>query len=101
MKLRSLGIVKDILESIGLNITHSYDDLVFVEHNPFMIQFDDDNPSSLKIFFNADCEAGTVQKLEQVLTTAAGQRDFSIVKSGRFEMSQKEGTEEIEIKFLA
>ncbi|WP_319765215.1 hypothetical protein [Maridesulfovibrio sp.] len=101
MKLRSLGIVKDILAAMGLNITHTYDDLVFVDHNAFMIQFDDENPSSLNIFFNIDCEKGVAGDLEQSLAAAAAERDFSIVKSGHFEISPKERSEEIEIKFLA
>ncbi len=101
MKLRPLGITKDILESIGLNIAHTYDDLVFVEHNPFLVQFDDENPSSLKIFFNAECNPEAAQEIEKNLKIAADQRDFSIVNCGRYEMQQKEGTEEIELKFLS
>ncbi|WP_321403636.1 hypothetical protein [Maridesulfovibrio sp.] len=100
MKLRPLGITKDILESIGLNITHTYDDLVFVENNPFLIQFDDENPSYLKIFFHADCTDEAVSEIEKLLIDAASKRDFSIAISGRFDMEQKEGTEEIELKFL-
>lgn len=100
MKPRPLGITKEILESIGLNITHAYDDLVFVEHNTFLIQFDDENPSSLKIYFNVDCEAEAAKKIETLLNNAASQQDFSINKSGRFQMAQKDGTEEIELKFL-
>lgn len=101
MKLRPLGITKEIIESVGLNVTHMYEDLVFIEHNPFLIQFDDDNPSALKIFFNVECESGAAQKIEDALSNAATQNNCSIVNSGRFEMQQKEGTEEIEIKFLA
>lgn len=100
MKPRPLGVTKDLLESIGLNITHAFDDLVFVEHNPFLIQFDDRSPDTLKVFYNVDCPTEAASEIEKLLTDAAKQRDLLIDISGRFDMEQKEGTEEIELKFL-
>ncbi|MCG8551883.1 MAG: hypothetical protein MI799_15890 [Desulfobacterales bacterium] len=100
MELRPLGIAKEIIEETGLEVTYNYDDLVFVQHNPFMIQFDDDNSKSLKLFFNVDCEEDAAGKLEAQLKSAALQREFTITPSGKFEMTQKQGTEEIDIKFI-
>lgn len=100
MEFRPLGIATEIIQETGLSVTYTYDDLVFIEHNPFMIQFDDDAPKNLKLFFNVDCEHDTVEKLESQLKNAASQREFTITPSGKFEMTQKEGTEEIDIKFL-
>jgi len=100
MELRPLGIAKEIIEETGLEVTYNYDDLVFVQHNPFMIQFDDDNSKNLKLFFNIDCEEKTAEKLEAQLKTSALQREFTITPSGKFEMTQKEGTEEIDIQFI-
>lgn len=100
MELRPLGITKDIIEEMGLSITHMYDDLVFIDYNPFLIQFDDNKPSSLKIFFNIDCKKDVAENLEQQLKNAAEKKKFSIINSGHFEMKQKEGTEEIELKFM-
>ena len=100
MELRPLGIAKEIIEETGLELTYNYDDLVFVQHNPFMIQFDDDNAKNLKLYFNIDCEEETAVKLEAQLKASALQREFTITPSGKFEMTQKEGTEEIDIKFI-
>nr|WP_320190291.1 hypothetical protein [uncultured Desulfobacter sp.] len=100
MELRPLGIAKEIIEDTGLELTYNYDDLVFVQHNPFMIQFDDDNSKNLKLYFNVDCEEDAAEKLEAQLKNAALQREFTITPSGKFEMTQKEGTEEIDIKFI-
>lgn len=100
MELRPLGIAKEIIEETGLEVTYNYDDLVFVQHNPFMIQFDDENSKNLKLFFNVDCEEETAVKLEAQLKTFALQREFTITPSGKFEMTQKEDTEEINIKFI-
>ena len=100
MELRPLGIATEIIQETGLNITYAYDDLVFIEHNPFMLQFDDENSKNLKLFFNVDCEDDGAGKLEAQLKNAASQREFTITTSGKFEMTQKENTEEIDIKFI-
>ena len=100
MKLRPLGIATEIIQATALNVTYNYDDLVFIEHNPFMIQFDDDNPNNLNLFFNTDCEKQAVQELEVKLNSAAQERGFTITPCGKFEMTQKQGTEEIDIKFI-
>ncbi|NDY70974.1 hypothetical protein DO021_05220 [Desulfobacter hydrogenophilus] len=100
MELRPLGIATEIIQEIGLSITYNYDDLIFIEHNPFIIQFDDENLKNLNLFFNIDCEQETAGKLEAQLKNAASQRGFTITLSGKFEMKQKENTEEIDIKFI-
>jgi len=99
MNFRPLGIAKEIINTTGLDVTYAYDDLVFVEHSPFIIQFDDDNPQNLKLYFNIDCEADAAQRLETQLTAAAEAKAFTIRNSGKFEMKQKEGVEEFEVRF--
>ena len=100
MNFRPLGIAKEIINTTGLDVTYAYDDLVFVEHSPFLIQFDDDNPQNLKLYFNIDCEADAAEKLEAQLTAAAKAKDFTIQNIGKFMLEQKEGVEEIEVKFF-
>lgn len=39
MALKKLGVVKDIVESAGMEITHVYEDLVFLNHNALILQF--------------------------------------------------------------
>ncbi|MDQ1269203.1 MAG: hypothetical protein QG618_509 [Thermodesulfobacteriota bacterium] len=99
MELKPLGIATEIVQETGLNITYNYDDLMFIEHNPFILQFDDENSKNLNLFFNVDCEQETAEKLEAQLKNAASQRGFTVTTSGKFEMRQKENTEEIDIKF--
>lgn len=36
---RPLGMVKAMLETIGIEITYSYEDLIFIQHNHFLLQF--------------------------------------------------------------
>ena len=100
MKLRPLGIAKEIIQAAGLQVTYTYDDLVFIEHSPIIIQFDDKNKKNLKIYFNVDCETAAAEKIEKKLNEAATEREFTITVSGEFEMAQKKGVEEIEIRLL-
>lgn len=39
MPERKLGVVKDIVEAAGMGIAHVYEDLVFLNHNAFLLQF--------------------------------------------------------------
>lgn len=94
-----MGITKNILESIGMEVSYAYDDLVFVNHTAFLLQFDDDNPENLKLHFNVDCEADTAENLEARLIGAAKAKNFTIEKCGKFELVQKEGVEEFEVRF--
>ncbi|BBO85724.1 hypothetical protein DSCO28_62900 [Desulfosarcina ovata subsp. sediminis] len=97
---RPLGIAKEIVNETGLDVTYAYDDLVFVEHSPFLIKFDDDKPNNLKLFFNVDCETDAAQKLEIQLRQAAEERKFTIEPCGRFELVPKPDTEELDIRFI-
>ena len=100
MKSRPLGIVKEIILAAGLRVTHTYDDLVFIEDNPVIIQFDDKNKKNMNIYFNVDCKAAAAEKIESKLNEAATERDFTVTKTGEFEMGQKKGADEIEIRLL-
>ena len=100
MSYRPLGIVKEIIEQTGLEVTHVYDDLVFVEHSPFLIQFDDDNPDTVRLHFNVDIKTEARDMLERRISDAASERKLQVKTTGRFEMTQREDSEEIDIHFL-
>ena len=95
MKFRPLGIAKEILQAAGLQVTYTYDDLVFIEHNPIIVQFDDKDKKNLNVYFNVDCDEAAAENIEKRLNDSATQREFTITNSGEFEMEQKKGVEEI------
>ena len=39
MRLKPLGVVKEIVEAAGMGISYVYDDLVFIDHNALLLQF--------------------------------------------------------------
>ncbi len=100
MKSRPLGIVKEIILASGLSVTYTYDDLVFIEDNPVIIQFDDKNKKNMNLYFNVDCEEAAAEKIESKLNEEAMERNFTVTKIGEFEMGQKKGADETEIRLL-
>ncbi len=100
MFVRPLGHVMEILESVGLPVSFSYDDLVFVENNSLLVKFNDENEKELMLYFNNDLDTKVAGSLESMLMEAALDKGFQFVNSGKYTISQKEGVEELEIVFL-
>jgi len=99
MKFRPLGIAKEIIEDMGMEITYSYDDLLFIEHSAFIIQFDDNNDKNLFIHFNVDCEKDAAKNIEETIVAIAKSKEFTIENKGLFEMKAIEDKEELQLKF--
>ncbi len=88
-QLRPLGIVKEIIEEAGHEITYAYDDLVFIEHNDFLLQFAPE-PNRLNLFFNTECTAEEADAITARLLEAAGLRKLSIMRNGTYTMTEAE-----------
>lgn len=97
--VRPLPEAEEIIKSTGLKMTYAFDDLVFVEHNPFLIQFDDDNGKQLYVRFNVDCYESDRKSMLNALEIKAVQMGMRVIETSKFSMKQKEGTEEIELTF--
>lgn len=97
---RPLGKALNVAQSTSLEVTYTYDDLIFVQHNPFLLRFDEKDINTLHLHFNTDCEEDEAKKLSKVLIKAAKMEGLALVEDIEFSMEQKEGTEEIEIRFL-
>lgn len=60
MSLKPLGVVKSIVEAAGMGISYAYDDLVFLEHNSFLLRFTD-NDREMMIHVNGEADEATVR----------------------------------------
>ena len=89
-------IIKD---ATGLDVAYAYEDLVFSEHGIFILQFDKTKPNCQICWFNKDCIEADRHSLLKSLTTTANLNGVKILYTGKFEMTQKEGEQEIAIKF--
>jgi hypothetical protein len=90
-------IIKDSCE---LDIAYAYEDLVFSEHSLFIIQFDKEKSNNLYCWFNKDCIDVNRHSMFKSLTTSSNLNGMKISHKGKFEMTQKEGEEQISLKFI-
>ncbi len=88
-QLRPLGIVKEVVEEIGCEITYAYDDLVFIEHNDFLLQFASD-PNQLQLYFNTECPGDEAQAITAKLLPAGASKGLSIERKGTYTMHPDE-----------
>lgn len=63
MRLKPLGKLKELVESVGMGISYAYEDLVFLDHNAFLLQFGDDGRT---IFIHTSSKADTGETAEGV-----------------------------------
>jgi len=96
---RPLGKVREMVQSIGYDISYAYEDLVFSDHSLFIIQFDDIRPMVLILHINVDCDPYEAKKIEKLLAAEAQIAGFIIEKKTGFSLSQKEGVEELDVMF--
>jgi hypothetical protein len=96
-QLKPLGTVMQLLEELGHEVTYAYEDLVFVNHNDFLLQFDTTG-SSLGLFFNKTCPVDDADNIEQSIIPAADRKGLSITRKGRYLISDIED-ENLQIAF--
>jgi len=89
-----------IKDAVGLDIAYAYEDLVFAEHGILILQFVDTDTKSLNCWFNRDCIEGDRLSMLESLTKTATLNKIKVTFKGFFEMIQKDGKEQIDIKFI-
>ena len=91
---RPLGIAKEIVEEMGLSISFEYDDLLFIESNAFLIQFNDEKERHFNIFLNKELPTSDRERLYQKVKGVSATREIETIYAGTFEIREKEGAEE-------
>lgn len=99
IQFRPLGKVKQMVESVGMEITYAYDDLVFSNHSMFIIRFNDNKPNLLFLHFNVDCNLNDSVTVERKLIIAGKEAGFDVKRMSKFKIKQIEGRESLEIVF--
>lgn len=96
--LRPLGTVIQLLEELGHEVTYAYDDLVFVNHNGFLLQFGNAGPD-LNLFFNRNYPKKDADNVEQSIIPAADKKGLSIMKKGSYSVTEQPD-ENLQIEFF-
>ena len=98
MTLRPLGTVKVILESAGMGLSYAYEDLVFLEHNGFLLQFTD-KESDVLIHINEEAEENELAASLALLQKKAKENGMAFSRGNYYRLSQAD-KENIRIEFL-
>ena len=95
---RPLGMVKAMLETIGIEITYSYEDLIFIQHNHFLLQF---GKSGELLLFHTNVETSTEEaaKLFSSIQAVAAAAGFTLLLCGRYRLTPADG-ENLSLEFL-
>ncbi len=96
--IKPLGKITALLADLGLEVTYAYDDLVFVQHSAFLLQFTE-NPTDLKLFTNTECEPEEAASAVKKIIDSHAEAGFSIVPSGQYTISANDD-ETIDLKFI-
>lgn len=86
---RPLGVIKDLLEINGLNLTHVYEDLIFMEHNAFLLQMGEKG-EDLFLVFNVDCDEENRQSVTNTLVESGKDFGFNVIAKGTYTVSQND-----------
>lgn len=94
---RPLGLVKEMLTTMGLESTYVYEDLVFVSHNAFLLQFGEMG-EELGLYLNRECPHKDAREVTAKALAAAASVGLKTVLKGRYELAPNED-ETFSVKF--
>lgn len=86
---RPLGLVSSLLDKMNLSMTYAHDDLVFVQHNAFLLKMEDVG-EQVSLFFNENSECSERGTIAEGLIEKGSEMKLSIVERGTFVMKQKD-----------
>ena len=98
MSLKPLGIVTEIVESAGMGVSYAYEDLVFLEHNAFLLEFTA-NDTELLIHTNSEAEESEIKGSIAKLKKVAADNGMIFTDGGRYSLTQADD-ENIRIEFF-
>lgn len=98
MNLKPLGIVTEIVESAGMGISYAYEDLVFLEHNAFLLEFTA-NDKELLVHTNDEAEESEVKDPIARLKNVAVAHGMTFMDGGLYTLTQADD-ENIRIDFF-
>jgi hypothetical protein len=96
--LKPLSRIQFLVEKLGLKITYAYDDLVFIEHNAFLIKMGD-RGEDVFVYINVEADEKEYPAIIEKLIAEGANEELKVRCSGKFKLTDA-GNEEISIEFL-
>ncbi len=89
MKISQLGTVTEIVESASMDVSYAYEDLIFLEHNGFLLQFTDRDQEVL-VHINKEMSSSALAEPLALLQKKAEERTMVFSMGDYFRISQLE-----------
>lgn len=86
---RPLGVIKDILDPLGAEISYVYEDLVFIKHNHFLLQFGDEG-KDLFFYQNTEMSDADSDIQFQALVDSLSSTGFDLEHRGKYSMAEND-----------
>jgi hypothetical protein len=87
-----------LLENHGFNVTHCYEDLVFIEHNAFLLRMEEQG-EDVSVIFNTDSELERRGEISKALAEAGKGYGLKIVRNGTYVLTADEENSNLKIEF--
>lgn len=96
---RPLGVVKELVESLGFAVSYAYEDLVFLNHPHFLLQFTG-SAAEILIHVNEDADLAELSGLMTAMQDEGQQRALKL-KPGSFYRASQSVEETVNLEFLS
>ena len=96
---RPLGIIKTVVESLGYEVTHCYEDLLFFEHNAFLLRMEEKG-EEVSIFFNQESEADKRAGIADAFMHAGNQYHLTITRMGTYKLTANAADNTLSLEFM-
>lgn len=98
MSLKPLGIVTEIVEAAGMGISYAHEELVFLEHNAFLLEFTASDKEFL-IHSNSEAVESEIRDSIARLKKVAADNGMIFTDGGLYTLTQADD-ENIRIEFF-
>ncbi len=99
MTARQLGLVREALTSVGMDISYACEDLVFLEHNGFLLQFTE-NERELLVHINCNALEEKLADAVSLLQRKAEEVGLAVSMGKRYRLHQDDDEETIRLEFF-
>lgn len=95
---RPLGILKMVIENLGFQVTHCYEDLVFIEHNAFLLRMEEQG-EEVSLFFNSASDVDKRAEIAEHFKKEGEAYKLVISSPGTYQMTPNEADGTINLEF--
>lgn len=93
---RPLGLIKELLENTGFSVSHCYDDLIFVNHNAFLLRMEKKG-EEVSLFFNTECKQQARMDIKNTLGEAGKEMGLFLLDKGSYDLVANKDDETLTI----